>query len=175
MSHYYRTAVIKGRQRGNCLMDIFSEIKVPLFKRQSITLWCKPQGIAHTLLFLLHTQCPGTHSTSITCSFVVWIKASRMSCPVIKAFDHHMKSIKILFIHNNFPVFSNVIPKLGRDTYLFPPPCVALLFGGFGGEGVVWSFSPVFWGSPDKLLSISDVHVGSESNSCFFFFLWLLW
>lgn len=72
-SHYDRTAVIKERRHSNCLMDIFPEIKGPLFKRQSLC-GAGPRE--------LHTRCclRCKHNTRCTqrqplTSFVVGMKA----------------------------------------------------------------------------------------------------
>lgn len=127
-------------------MDIFTEIKVALFKRHSVTLWCKPQGTAHTLLFLLHTV-PRYPQHQYHTSFVAWIKVSGRFCPVIKAFDYHKKSIKILFIHPHFPAFSKCHSRVWQGDISIYSTMHCFAFWGLGAWGylggcclVVWSF-----------------------------------
>lgn len=90
-------------------MDIFTEIKVVLFKRHSVTLWCKPQGTAHTLLFLLHTQCPGTHSTSITCPLLLELKQ-------VEGTAQWSKSLTSYKIHQN-TLYSSSFPCLWQMSF----------------------------------------------------------
>lgn len=103
-SHDYRTAVIKGRQPGNCLMDFCPEIQVLLFKTVSCFVVEAPGDSTHCC-FCAHTT-PRYTQLQPHVLFVVWIKTSRMYCPVIKASDHHIKPIKVLFIHLDFPAIS---------------------------------------------------------------------
>lgn len=131
-----------------------------------------PGNCAHMAASAAHTMPRYTrHQHHVF--FVVWIKASRMYCSAIKAFDHPIKSIKMLFIHHNFPIFSKCHSKVWQgDISLSSAMCCFVFFWVlrlgfvFLGGGIVYLFGvfpPVFWGPTDKLLWISDVHVWSGS------------
>lgn len=130
-----------------------------------------PGNCTHIAVSTAHTM-PRYTQHQHHMSFVVWIKASRMYCSVIKAFDHRIKSIKILY-SSSFPHLQQMLFQGMAGRRHFPAPCIACFWGALGGGCclVVWSSPPPsVLGSTDKLLWISDVYVWSESNSLFFFY-----
>lgn len=81
----------------------------------------------HCCLCCTHTAQVPTHQPHTF--FVVWIRAGRMYCSVIRAFDRHRKPIKMLFIHLHlFPSRQQVPFQSVAGDISLSSSCVALLF-----------------------------------------------
>lgn len=130
-----------------------------------------PGNCTHIAVSTAHTM-PRYTQHQHHMSFVVWIKASRMYCSVIKAFDHRIKSIKILY-SSSFPHLQQMLFQGMAGRRHFPAPCIACFWGALGGGCclVVWSSPPpVFWGLLTNSYG-SQMFMFGQNLIVFFFFM----
>ena len=115
-------------------MDIFPEIKGLLFKRQSACGAGPREVLTRRCVRCRHSD--QVHPTPASGVLCCGDESRTMYRLVIKAFDHHIKPIKMLLISWTS---ADVIPECGRQTDLFPPTCVLWLWGVFRfGFVLVW-------------------------------------
>lgn len=110
-----RTAVMEGRQLGHCLMDIFPEMKVPLFRRPPLC-HASPGNSAHVAASAANTA-PRCTQPPQPVSFAVWIKArectARWSKPLTVVWNQSKCSLFIWISQSS----ANVIPEHAWETF----------------------------------------------------------
>ena len=119
----------KERRHSNCLMDIFPEIKGPLFKRQSAC-GAGPREL-HTRCCLCCRHSNQVHPAPASRVLCCGDESRRMYRLVIKAFDHHIKPIKMLFISLNFLDFSRCHSRVWQADRSLSSNVCSLALGSF--------------------------------------------